>query len=85
MEKVKKVLLWVAIVLFDTIMHSNITTRSSRGQGHLVTLAKDHMSIVCQHFQRAFPLGLLGLFHLNFKCSLQAKGERKFIYLVQVT
>ena len=28
-----------------------------------------------QHFQRASPLKLLGQFHLDFMCGLQAKGE----------
>ena len=43
-----------------------------------MTLVKDHMSVVCQHFQRASPLKILDQFHLNFICSLLAKGERRF-------
>ena len=30
-----------------------------------MTLAKDHISVVCQHFERASPLKLLGKSHLN--------------------
>ena len=40
MEKVEKVTVSVAIVLFDMKMHSNSVSRS---QGHLVTLAKGHL------------------------------------------
>ena len=43
MEKVKKVTVSVAIVLFDMKMHSNSVPKISRGQGHLVTLAKGHL------------------------------------------
>ena len=85
MENVEKVHILVAFRLFDTIMHQN-PLWNSRGQGHLVTLARGHKSVVCQHFQRASSLKLLGKFHLNFVCSLLAKGERKFIFFfVQVT
>ena len=38
-----------------------------------------------QHFQSTSPLKPLGQFQLNFIFSLQAKGERKCIYSVQVT
>ena len=37
--------------------------------------------VTCQLSVNIFPLKLLGQFHLNF---ILAKGERKFIYLVQV-
>ena len=57
---------------------------NSRAQGHLMTLAKGHMSVVC-HFQRASPLKLLDQFHFNFKGSLQAMRERKFINFVKIT
>ena len=40
-----------------------------------MTLASGHMSVVCQQFQRASPLKLLGQFHLKLICSLIAKGE----------
>ena len=43
MEKVEKVTLSVAIVLFDLKMHSNPVPKKSRGQGYLVTLAKGHL------------------------------------------
>ena len=43
-------------------------------------------SIICrQHFHRTSSLKWLCQFELNFICSLQAKGERKFKYFVQVT
>ena len=41
MENVEKVTISVAVVLFDMKMHSNSV--NSRGQGHLVTLAKGHL------------------------------------------
>ena len=34
----------VATVLFDAIMYQNLTLLNSRGQGHLVALAKVHVS-----------------------------------------
>ena len=40
-----------------------------------MTFAKGHMSDVCQHFQRASPLKVPDQFHLNFICSLLAKGK----------
>ena len=45
-----------------------------------MTLAKGHMSDVCQDFQKVSPLKLLCQFHLNFICSLLAKKETKLIY-----
>ena len=62
----------VVIVFFDTIMHQRLTPMEFRGQGHLLTLVKGHMSVVCQHFQWASPLKLLGQFELNFICILVA-------------
>ena len=58
---------------------------NSRDRGHLVSLAKGHMSVACQHFQRSSPLKILGQFHLNVICGLLAKWEKKFIYFIQVT
>ena len=49
---------------------------------NLGTLANGHLSVVCQHFQRASPLKPLGQVHFNFISNLLAKGERKFIYSV---
>ena len=54
-----------------------------------MTLVKGHMSAVCQHFQRASAMQLLGQFHLNFMCSLLAKGrggggERKFGHMIKM-
>ena len=77
-NKKKRVTFSVAIVQFDMKMHSNATLRNFRGQGHLVTLSKGHLSVVCQHFQRASPLTLLVQFQLNFMCSFQVKRERIF-------
>ena len=86
MEKFEKVHILVAVVLFDTTVHSNSTTMIfSVGQGHLVTLAKGHVYVVCGNFQRTSSLKLLSQFHLNFVRSLLAKEERNFIYFVQVT
>ena len=48
----------VAFVLFDMKMHSNLTSKNSRDQGHLVTLAKGHLSVACQHFQRTQGKGV---------------------------
>ena len=49
-----------------------------------MTLVKGHMSAVCQHFQRASALQLLGQFHLNFMCSLLAKRGRKFGHMIKM-
>ena len=40
-----------------------------------MTLAKGHMSVVCQHFQRRSSLKLTGQFQLNFIYSLLANGN----------
>ena len=77
MEEVDKVHFLVAIVFFKIQPPWNF-----RGQGHLGTLAKGHTSLLCQHLQRASPMKLLGQFHFNCICSLQAKGERQFKYFV---
>ena len=45
-----------------------------------MSLAKGHMSVFCQNYQRA-SLILLGQFELYFICSLLANGESKFIFL----
>ena len=75
----KSALCIVAIVPFDTVMHS-FQPQWGQGQGNLVSLAKGHMSVVCQHFQRSSSLKLLGQFELNFTCSLLAKMERKIFF-----
>ena len=51
-------------------------------QGHLV--AKGHMSVLCQHCQKAPPLKLLSQFHLKFICSLIAKGKKLYIFGVDL-
>ena len=84
-KKLKKCTFLVAIVLLVQSCIQIQPLWNSGGQGHLVTLARGHMSVVCQHFQRASPLKLLGQFYLNFICSLVAKGERNYIYFIQVT
>ena len=43
MDKVEQVIFSVAIVLIDTIMHSNSNPVKFRGQGHLLTLPKGHL------------------------------------------
>ena len=83
MQKVKKSPFLVAIVLFDTIMHQNSTLWNSGGQGHLVTLWKlssTSYGSCLSHFQRTSSLKLLGQFHLNFICDLQAKGKYFYIF-----
>ena len=45
-----------------------------------MTLAKDQISVMCQHFQKGSTLKLLGQFYLNFICSLQEKGAEIFIF-----
>ena len=47
-----------------------------------MTLPKGHLFIICQHFQRTSPVKLLGQVQLNLICSLQTKGERKFIFIL---
>ena len=45
------------------------------GSALLIDLAKDHLSVVCQNFETACSLKLLGQFQSNFICSLQANGK----------
>ena len=52
MGNAQKVHFSLAVVLFDMEMQSTSIPMNSRGQGHLVTLAKGHLSVVCQYFQR---------------------------------
>ena len=76
MENIEKVhfllLLWSLIQKCMKIKH----LRNSRVRGHLVTLAKCHMSVVCQHFQRASPLKLPVQFHLKFHMQPAGKGGK---------
>ena len=44
----------VACVLLDMEMQSVSIPMNSRRKGHLVTLAKGHLSVFCQYFQRSF-------------------------------
>ena len=56
MAKIEKVHFSVAIMLFDMEMQSTSTPMNTRGQGHIVTLTKDHLFIAaCQHFQKSSP------------------------------
>ena len=66
----------VVVVLFDMIMHSNLTPMKSRGQGNLVTLAKGHLSFVCQHFQRTSQK-LTGPNLIKFHMQPPNKGQNK--------
>ena len=67
----------VAVVLFDTIMHSNSTTVKFWRSRSFDDLGKrSHVSCLST-FSSVSSLNLLGQFHLNFICSLHAKGERK--------
>ena len=51
-----------------------------------MTLAKGHMAVVCQNFQRTSSLKLLGQFHLNYGKGVGGcVGGDKFKYFVQVT
>ena len=84
MENVKKCIFLLLCSLISKYIKIQ-SLRNSRGQGHFLILAKGHMSVVCQRFQRTASLKQQGQFHLNFICGLQAKGERKFVYLDQVT
>ena len=42
----------------------------------MVTLARGHISVFSKYFQRASSLKILGQCHLNFICSLLAKGGK---------
>ena len=54
----------------------------SKDQGHFMTFGKGHISVVCQHIQRASPLKPLCLFPLNFILSLLSKEEKQdYIFL----
>ena len=45
-----------------------------------MTLAKDYLSVVCQHFQRTFPLKLLVQFHFNFIPAFRQGGGEVYIF-----
>ena len=47
-----------------------------------MTLAKGHLSDICQHFLNEFSSETTGPVSLNFIYSHQAKEERKSIFLV---
>ena len=51
MGKTEKVHFSGAVVFFDIKCIQIQPPRNSRGQSHLVTLAKGHLSVVSQHFQ----------------------------------
>ena len=68
-KKLKQNALFIAVVPCDTEMYSKSTPVDSRGQCYLVALAKGHLSAVCYHFERHFPLLQVGQFQLNFICS----------------
>ena len=65
MEKSEKVHFFVPIVFLIQYCVKSKPIWNSRGQGHLMIFAKDQMSVVCQHFQRASFRKLLGQFHLD--------------------
>ena len=65
----------VAVKRFDIKMHSGSIPMNLGGSGLLIDLAKDHLSVVCQNFETACSLKLLGQFQSNFICSLQANGK----------
>ena len=66
MENLEKVHFSVAVVLRYTEMQSTSIPMNFRVQGHLVTLANGHLSVVCQYFQRTSSLKLPGLSQFNF-------------------
>ena len=53
----------VAVVLFDMEMQSIM---NFGGQSHLVTLAKGHLSDICQYFCKDFFMKQLRLFQFYF-------------------
>ena len=53
-------------MLSDMEMHLDSTPINARGQGHLVTFNKGHLSFVCHHFQITSSPELLDQFQLNF-------------------
>ena len=69
-------------MLSDVEMHCNSTPMTFYRSRSFIDLGL--RSFVCL-LRMTSSLKLLGQFELNFICSLQAKGERKFIYLVKVT
>ena len=71
----------VAVVLFDTTMKSNSTPMKFSGLGLLpfATWPNGHMSIVCQHFQKAYPLKIPDKFHFN-SIGLWGGAENLYIW-----
>ena len=47
MGNAEEVHVFIAIVLCDMAMQSASVSMNSRGQGHFVTLAKGHLSVLC--------------------------------------
>ena len=46
----------------------------------MVNLAKGHLSVFRQHFQRTSHLKLLGQFHFNFISSLKARRGDLYLF-----
>ena len=80
MEKCEKVTYSVVIVRLDMKMRSKSTLINFRVQGYLVTMAKDHFSVVYQHLQRTSPQKLLGQLHSKFHM-LPPGNREKRVYI----
>ena len=83
--KVEKVHVVVGFVLFNTIMQSDSSTMKFYMSKSFCDLGqKSHVSRLLT-FSKGFYTETTGQFHVNFICTLLAKVERKYAYLVQVT
>ena len=74
---------YIFLVLFRSLISEFICIQSllnSRGECHLVTLAKGHLFVICQQFQRTSTLNLNGQFLLNFLWSPKAERGKVYIF-----
>ena len=70
MEKVEKVTISVAVVLFDIKVHSNSVPKKFKRSRSFGDLDQRSLVICLSNFQRTSPQKLPGQFQLYFICSL---------------
>lgn len=78
--KSEKVHFSVVVVLSDKEMYLKWTCKKRKRSRSFGDLTSRHLSVVCHYFQNILSLKLPCRLHLNYICSLQTKGESKFIY-----
>ena len=64
MEKAEKVIFSVTVIVYDMEMQSILTPMNAKGQGHLVTLVKDHSCWIKSFFLETTRL-IEKIFHIK--------------------